>query len=63
MIHLLDTHALIWFVEGSDALSLSARDAIEDPENFPLYSIASIWEIAIKLKPGKPRRKRNTSPS
>ena len=54
MILLLDTHTLIWFAEGSQALSSRAKNAIEDREISSLYSIASIWEIAIKLRLGKP---------
>jgi PIN domain nuclease of toxin-antitoxin system len=46
---LLDTHAFIWFIEGNNSLSSTARDSILKPENQLYLSIASLWEIAIKL--------------
>lgn len=45
---LLDTHALLWFVEGDARLSPSARAAIEEPANLVFVSAASVWEIATK---------------
>ena len=48
MNFLLDTHAFIWFMEGSGFLPRSSRQAIEDINNNCFISIASIWEIAIK---------------
>jgi PIN domain nuclease of toxin-antitoxin system len=50
---LLDTHALIWFVGGSSALSEAARQAIENPGNEVFVSAASAWEIATKHRLGK----------
>lgn len=52
---LLDTHTLIWFLNGDDKLSEKAKFSIENPKNLKLVSIASIWEIAIKLSLGKIR--------
>lgn len=46
---LLDTHSLIWFLNGDDKLSEKAKSAIEEPSNSKIVSIASIWEIAIKI--------------
>jgi PIN domain nuclease of toxin-antitoxin system len=46
---LLDTHALIWFLNGDEKLSSRARLAIESNDNTKLLSIVSIWEIAIKI--------------
>ncbi len=46
---LLDTHSFIWFFDGNELLSLNARKLIEDPKNKKFISIASIWEVAIKL--------------
>ncbi len=46
---LLDTHSLIWFLNGDEKLSDKAKSAIEDPCNTKIVSIASIWEIAIKI--------------
>ncbi|MEW6367050.1 MAG: type II toxin-antitoxin system VapC family toxin [Acidobacteriota bacterium] len=50
---LLDTEAFLWFLSGDPRLSASARGIIEKPENDILLSIASIWEIAIKMSIGK----------
>lgn len=49
---LLDTHALIWFVSNDPNLPLSTRDKIESADDVFL-SIASLWEMAIKLNIGK----------
>lgn len=49
MKYLLDTHTLIWFLEGNDALSKEAKGIIEEAESRKYVSIASIWEIAIKV--------------
>ena len=50
---LFDTHVLIWLVEGDKNLSTVARSAIEDEDNSLYLSIASLWEITIKLSLGK----------
>jgi PIN domain nuclease of toxin-antitoxin system len=50
---LLDTHVLIWLVEGDKNLSTVARSAIEDEDNSLYLSISSLWEITIKLSLGK----------
>lgn len=53
MKFLLDTHTLLWFIEGDTQMSLKAREIIENPENEILVSATSLFEIAIKLKIGK----------
>ena len=50
---LLDTHTFLWFIAGDERLSGPAREAIADIKNEVLLSIASLWEIAIKLSLGK----------
>ena len=50
---LLDTHSLIWWLEGSGRLSAPAQRAIADEENDVLISAASAWEIATKYRLGK----------
>ena len=50
---LLDTHAVIWWVDHDELLSESAHEAIADPQNELLISAASIWEISIKVGIGK----------
>jgi PIN domain nuclease of toxin-antitoxin system len=46
---LLDTHAFLYFISGSPDLSTVARITIESPNNERLLSVASLWEIAIKV--------------
>ena len=53
MKFLLDTHAFLWFIMGSSNLSGNARTLIEDPANERLLSVASLWEVAIKVSLGK----------
>lgn len=53
MIVLLDTHSFLWFIAGSPRLSPRAREVIEDPAHDKRLSIASLWEIAIKVSLGK----------
>jgi len=50
---LLDTHSFIWFVEDSPSLSAQARALIEEPTNAVFFSMASVWEMAIKISLGK----------
>ena len=50
---LLDTHILIWLIDGSEKLNQTARYAIEDENNSLYLSIASLWEITIKTSLGK----------
>jgi PIN domain nuclease of toxin-antitoxin system len=50
---LIDTHALIWFLRGDSDLSSTAKDVILDAEYEKLISIASLWEIAIKVNLAK----------
>ena len=50
---LLDTHAMVWFIEGSNQLSSTARQLIEDPKNEVFVSMTSFFEMTIKLKLGK----------
>ncbi len=40
---LLDTHSLIWFLNGDEKLSDKAKSVIEDSSNSKIVSIASIW--------------------
>jgi PIN domain nuclease of toxin-antitoxin system len=50
---LLDTHSFLWFIGGDPSLTPNARRQIEDPENQPSLSTASLWEMAIKVSIGK----------
>ena len=50
---LLDTHALLWWLAGDEALSNAARGAIGDPDNEIFVSAAAAWEIATKYRLGR----------
>ena len=50
---LLDTHTFIWFFNGDEQLSSKAKKLIEDSKINKFVSIASLWEIAIKIGLGK----------
>jgi PIN domain nuclease of toxin-antitoxin system len=50
---LLDAHAFLWFVDADARLSARAKSLIEDPANRKFVSIATCWEIAIKVGLGK----------
>ncbi|BAB75834.1 MULTISPECIES: type II toxin-antitoxin system VapC family toxin [Nostocaceae] len=50
---MLDTHTFLWFIEGSLNLSDTAKSLIEDQQNQRFLSIASLWEISIKVSIGK----------
>jgi PIN domain nuclease of toxin-antitoxin system len=52
---LLDTHAFLWWVEGTPALGRRARAAVANPDNEVCFSIVSCWELATKLSLGKLR--------
>ncbi len=53
MRFLLDTHVLLWAAGGSPRLSAKARAWIADPANEILFSVASLWEVAIKTARGR----------
>ena len=46
---LLDTHAVIWYVDQDHLLGPSAHAAISDPANDLLLSAGTIWEVGIKV--------------
>jgi PIN domain nuclease of toxin-antitoxin system len=50
---LLDTHALIWWFEGSPGLSKKAASIIASKVDVILVSAAVGWELAIKVNLGK----------
>ena len=50
---LLDTHAFLWFIASDPRLSTRAQSLIQDPGNRRLFSMAGLWEIAIKVSLGK----------
>jgi len=53
MKYLLDTHTFIWFLEGSDRLPAKLVETIRNLNNDCYLSIASLWELSIKISSGK----------
>jgi PIN domain nuclease of toxin-antitoxin system len=49
---LLDTHVLLWWLEGSSQLGLRAKRALFLPGVTLWISAAVIWEITIKISGG-----------
>ena len=50
---LLDTHALIWWLEAAAGLSKRAASILASKDNLVLISAAVGWELAIKVNLGK----------
>jgi len=50
---LLDTHILLWYLENNPKLPETWKLSIENRHNNISVSIASLWEIAIKISLGK----------
>jgi PIN domain nuclease of toxin-antitoxin system len=46
---LLDSHTLLWHADGSPQISVAATALLVDPANDLFLSMASVWEIAIKV--------------
>jgi PIN domain nuclease of toxin-antitoxin system len=46
---LLDTHIILWLASDNSKLSAKAKHALADENNVRYVSIASAWEVAIKL--------------
>ena len=53
MKYLLDTHTLIWLLNGNDNIPAKLIELIEAPKTEIFVSIISFWEIAIKKSLGK----------
>ena len=52
---LLDTHTFIWWDSEPTKLSAQALALCQDQQNSLLLSVASVWEMQIKLQLGKLR--------
>lgn len=50
---LLDTHTFLWWVGDAPELSAKAKKTIAQPRNECFVSLASCWELAIKVSLGK----------
>jgi PIN domain nuclease of toxin-antitoxin system len=50
---LLDTHTFIWWTIQKARLSANALAVMQNPQNELLLSIASLWEMQLKIQLGK----------
>ena len=50
---LLDTHALLWYLTTPEKLPAAAHRAIQAADNEVYASLASAWEISIKVAIGR----------
>ena len=50
---LADTHTFLWFVTDAPQLSARAKTILEAPDTERFFSLASVWELAIKTGLGK----------
>lgn len=50
---ILDTHTFLWYIFGDPQLSAAATALLQDPANEKLLSLASPWEVGIKVSTGK----------
>lgn len=50
---LLDTCALLWFVDDANQLSARAAKLLDDESNEVFVSVASYWEIVLKYSRGR----------
>ena len=55
MSYLADTHVLLWFALDPERLGRRAHDVLTATDEPVFFSMASVWEIAIKLSLGKLR--------
>ncbi|MFO7678940.1 MAG: type II toxin-antitoxin system VapC family toxin [Chloroflexota bacterium] len=52
---LLDTHAFIWWYNEPEQLPVKVLSACQDTTNTLMLSVASVWEMQIKIQLGKLR--------
>jgi PIN domain nuclease of toxin-antitoxin system len=53
MTLLLNTHTVLRYWEGDPQLSATAKAVLADPRNVRYVSLASPWEVAVKVSTGK----------
>lgn len=58
---LLDTHAVVWYLDGNEKLLPNHRHLIVDSRNEVFVSTATLWELSIKISIGKLETKRSLS--
>ncbi len=58
---LLDTHAVVWYLDGNEKLLPNHRHLIVDSRNEVFVSTATLWELSIKISIGKLETQRSLS--
>ena len=53
MRYLIDTHVLLWYIQGDNRLKSTYIEIIDDADTEILVSAVSLWEIALKISIGK----------
>jgi PIN domain nuclease of toxin-antitoxin system len=54
MDYLLDSHTILWFLNGDQILlSDTAKNIIENQQHTKQVSMASVWEVGIKISIGE----------
>jgi len=56
---ILDTHIFLWLITDNDRLSDKSKHAFTNSDNELFFSIASYWEICIKISIGKLKLSKN----
>jgi PIN domain nuclease of toxin-antitoxin system len=51
--NILDTHTLLWYINGDERISAASKTLIEEKGVVNFVSIVSLWEISIKISLGK----------
>jgi PIN domain nuclease of toxin-antitoxin system len=51
---IVDTHLVLWLPIDDPRIRQEARSILSDPANEFVFSVVSIWEIAIKKRLGRP---------
>jgi PIN domain nuclease of toxin-antitoxin system len=53
MAYVVDTHAILWFLEDSPKLTQAVADVLEDPESrlvVPTIALAELWHMHVREK-------------
>ena len=46
---IIDTHVLIWYLNGDESLPVEYISLMHNPQNKLVISIATLWELVVKL--------------
>ena len=60
--YLIDSHIFLWAIDTPEQLLVEEREAIEDPSNDVAVSVATFWELSIKLTKGSVRLRPGKEP-